>query len=179
MFYKEVKPCHSEEHEHRVRPSILREADVISHEGQGEGAGEGDGRRKGSCKQIEHGDGEGSEDQGDDPEVSFGLGERIKLMGEDEEERRMKEGRVFFIKFDLSFEIISGIIVGMDFVHPEGFFVEGVKSQGKAYKKADYYYCDFFVRYPVWFRRIRVHRPSALFFRNTKDRDSKRKRNIF
>jgi hypothetical protein len=32
----------------------------------------------------------------------------------------------------LAFEVISGVIEGVDFIHPEGFFVEGIESQGKA-----------------------------------------------
>jgi hypothetical protein len=128
MFHKEVKPRHSEEHEHRIRPSILREADVISHEGQREGTGEGDRRRERSCKEIEHGNGEGSEDQRDDAQISFGPGKRVELVGEDEEERRMKKGWVLLIEFDLPFEIIPGVIEGMDLVHPERFLIESVKS---------------------------------------------------
>jgi hypothetical protein len=128
MFYKEIKSGHSEEHEHRVRPSILRKADVISHEGQREGTGEGDRRRERSCKEIEHGNGEGSEDQGDDAQISFGPGKRVELMGEDEEERRMKKGWVLLIEFDLTLEIIPGVIESMDLIHPERFLTKGVKS---------------------------------------------------
>ena len=137
MFHKEVKPSHSKEHEQGVGASILREADVISHESQGEGTGEGNGRRERSCKEIEHGDREGSEDQGDDPEVSFGLGKRIELMGEDEEERRMKKRWILLVEFDLSFEVIPGIIVGMHFVHPQGFLVKGVKPQTEPNDEAE------------------------------------------
>jgi hypothetical protein len=57
-------------------------------------------------------------------------------VGEDEEKGRMEEDGVFFIEFDLVLEILPGIIEGMDFVHPKRFFVKGVKTQDKAYKKA-------------------------------------------
>ena len=80
-----------------------------------------------SCKEIDHRDGKGSEDERDDSKVPFGFGERIELMGENEEERRMKIRRILFIEFYLASEIISGVIEGMDFVHPKGFLVEGVK----------------------------------------------------
>jgi hypothetical protein len=90
-----------------------------------------------SCKQIDHGDGEDSEDQGDNPEVSFGFGERIELVGENEEKGRMKIRGILFIEFYLAFEVVSGVIEGMDFVYPEGFFIKGVKSEGKAYEKAE------------------------------------------
>jgi len=80
---------------------------VVSHEGKGEGAGKGDGRGEGYCKEIDHWDGESSKDQRDDPEIPFRFGERIELVCEDEEEGRMKEGWVLFIKFYLAFEIIS------------------------------------------------------------------------
>jgi len=103
VFYEEIEACHSEEHEQRVRASILGEADVVGHEGQRKGAGKGDERRKLSCKQIDHGDGEGSEDQGDDSEVSFGLGERIELVGENEEKGRMKIRGILLIEFYLAF----------------------------------------------------------------------------
>jgi hypothetical protein len=131
---------------------------VISHEGQREGTGEGDRRRERSCKEIEHGNGEGSEDQGDDAQISFGPGKRVELMGEDEEQRRMKKGWVLLIEFDLTLEIIPGIIVGMDFIHPERFLIKGVKPQGKAcYKKAEYQNQDLFLFYLVCFGRIRIH----------------------
>ena len=109
---------------------------MVSHKGQREGAERGNERRKLSCEEINHGDGEGSEYQGDDSEVSFGFGERIELMGENEEEGRMKIRRILFIKFYLAFKIISGVIEGMDFVHPKGFVIKGVKSQGKTYEEA-------------------------------------------
>ena len=80
---------------------------MVGHEGQREGAEEGDMRRKLPRKEIDHGNGEDSKDQGDDPEVSFGFGEGVELMGEDEEERRMEKGRVLFIEFYLPLEIIS------------------------------------------------------------------------
>jgi hypothetical protein len=40
-------------------------------------------------------------------------------MGENKEERRMKKTRMLLIKLDLTSEIISGVIEGMDFVQPE------------------------------------------------------------
>jgi hypothetical protein len=88
-----------------------------------------------SCKQIDHGDGEDSEDQGDNPEVSFGFGERIELVGENEEKGRVKIRRILFIEFYLAFEVVSGVIEGMDFVHPERFLIKSVESQGKAYQE--------------------------------------------
>jgi len=39
-------------------------------------------------------------------------------MGEDEEKGGMKIRGILFIKFDLAFEIISGVIEGVDFIHP-------------------------------------------------------------
>jgi hypothetical protein len=80
---------------------------VISHEDQRESAGEGNGRGEGFGEEVDHGDGEGAEDQRDDPEVPFGFGEWIKLVGENKEERGMKIGWILFIKFYLVFEVIS------------------------------------------------------------------------
>jgi hypothetical protein len=137
VFYEEIEACHPKEHEQGVRASILGEADVVGHEGQRKGTGKGDERRKLSCKQIDHGDGEDSEDQGDNPEVSFGFGERIELVGENEEKGRVKIRRILFIEFYLAFEVVSGVIEGMDFVHPERFLIESVEPQRKAYKETE------------------------------------------
>ena len=145
---KKIEARHPEEHEQGVRASILGEADVVSHEGQRKGTGKGDERRKLSGKQIDHGDGEDSEDKGDNPEVSFGLGERIELVGKDEEKGRMKIRWILFIEFDLPSEIVSGVVEGMDFVHPEGLLIESVESQGKSYKETenqDKYFFSFWV----------------------------------
>ena len=136
MFYEEIEACHSEEHEQGVRAPILGEADVVGHEGQRKRTGKGDERRKLSCKQVDHGDGEDSEDQGDNPEVSFGVGERIELVGENEEKGRMKIRWILFIEFYLAFEIVSGVVEGMDFVYPERLSIKGVEPQSKAYEEA-------------------------------------------
>ena len=101
---------------------------MVSHEGQSEGTGKGDGRRERSYKEIDHGDGESSEDQWDDPKVSFWFGEGIELVGKNKEERRMKIRGILLIELDLAFEIIPGVIEGMDLIHPEGFLVKCVKS---------------------------------------------------
>jgi len=62
MFHKKVEAHHSNEHEQRIGPPILGETDVIGHEGKRKGAGKGNERRKLPCKEIDHGDGKGSED---------------------------------------------------------------------------------------------------------------------
>jgi len=79
---------------------------MVGHKGQREGAEKGNQRRKLPCKEIDHGDGKGSENQGDDSKVPFGFGKRIELMGENEEQRRMKINRILFIKFYLAMKII-------------------------------------------------------------------------
>jgi hypothetical protein len=102
-----------------------------------------------SCEKIDQGDGEGPEDQRDDSEVPFGFGEGIELMGEDEEERGVKIRGVLFIKFYLAFEVISGVIEGVDFINPEGFLVEGIEPQGEAYdetEKKNYKMSSYFSR---------------------------------
>ncbi len=136
MPHKEIKTSHSKEHEHGIGSSILGEADVVGHEGQRKGTGEGDRKGKRSCEEIDHGDGEDSEDQRNDSKVSFWLGERVELMGENKKEGRMKISRFLFIKFYLAFEVISGVIEGMDFVHPERLLVKGIDPQGKTDEKA-------------------------------------------
>lgn len=100
---------------------------MVRHEGQREGAGKGDERRKLSRKEIDQGDGEGSEDQGDDSEVSLRFGERVKLVGENEEERRMKIGWILSIEFYLVFQIIARVIKSVDFIYPERFLIKGVE----------------------------------------------------
>jgi hypothetical protein len=47
-------------------------------------------------------------------------------MGEDKEERRVQECRIVLVKLQLILEIISRIIIGMDFIHPERFLIEGI-----------------------------------------------------
>jgi hypothetical protein len=88
------------------------------------------------CKKIDHRDGKSSEDQGDDSKVSFRLGERIELMGEDKKERWLKISRILFIIGKLGLKIISRIIERIDFIYPKGFSVKGVESQSKAYEEA-------------------------------------------
>ena len=109
---------------------------MVGHKGQGKSTSKGDGRGELSCKQIDHGDGEDSEDQGDNPEVSFGVGERIELVGENEEKGRMKIRWILFVEFYLAFEIVSGVVEGMDFVYPERLSIKGVEPQSKAYEEA-------------------------------------------
>jgi hypothetical protein len=99
VSHKEIEACHPQKHQEGVGAAILRETDMVGHEGQRESAGKGDEWRKLSCEEIDQGDGEGPEDQGDDSEVPFGFGEGIELMGEDEEKGRVKIRGVLFIKF--------------------------------------------------------------------------------
>jgi hypothetical protein len=122
---------------------------VVGHEGQRKRTGKGNGRRKLSCKEIDHRDGEDSEDQRNDPEVPFRLGERIELMGENKKEGRMKIRRVLFIKLDLPTEIVSGVIEGVDLVHPERFLIEGVEPQGEAQENAEKKGNNFFLLFYI------------------------------
>jgi hypothetical protein len=110
---------------------------VIGHKGQREGAGKGDERRKLPCKEIDHGDGKGSEDQRDDSKVPFGFGERIELMGEYEEKGRVKIRRILLVKGNLAFKTVPRIIERMDFIYPEGFSIKGIEPQSKADEKAE------------------------------------------
>jgi hypothetical protein len=56
-------------------------------------------------------------------------------MGKNKEEGRMKIRRILLIKFDLPSEIVSGVVEGMNFVHPQGLLIKAVESQGKAYEE--------------------------------------------
>jgi hypothetical protein len=58
-------------------------------------------------------------------------------MGENKKKRRMQKGRVAFVKFQLIPKIISRIIIRVDFVHPEGFLIEGVEPQSETYEEAE------------------------------------------
>jgi len=49
----------------------------------------------------------------------------------------MKKGWVLLIEFDLPLEIISGVIVGVDLIHPERSLVEGIKPQTEADEQAE------------------------------------------
>jgi len=99
------------------------------------------------CKKIDHGDGKSSEDQGDDSEVPFGLGERMELMGENKEKGRVEIRWILLIKFYLASEIIPRIIEGVDFIDPERFLIKGVKSEYKTYEKAKHDDKNFFSFY--------------------------------
>ena len=55
-------------------------------------------------------------------------------MGENKEKGRMEEGRIVLVKLQLIPEIIPRIIIGMDLIHPEGFFVKVIESQDKTQK---------------------------------------------
>jgi hypothetical protein len=108
---------------------------VVGHKGKGKSTSKRDGRGELSGKEIDHENRESSKDEREDTKVPFRLGERIELMGKDEEQGRMEIGGVLLIKFDLPSEIVSGVVEGMDFVHPEGLPVKSVKPQGKAYEE--------------------------------------------
>ena len=72
---------------------------MVGHEGEGEGAGEGDGRGESSGEKIDHRDGEGSEDQRDNAEISFWVLEGIEEVGEDKKQGRVEESWVLFVEF--------------------------------------------------------------------------------
>jgi hypothetical protein len=108
---------------------------MIDHEGQREGAEDGDGGGELCCQEVDHGDGEGSEDKGYDAEVPFWFCEWVELVGENEKKGRVEESGVLIIEFYLAFEIIPGVVEGIDFIQPEGFLVKSMESQYKAYDK--------------------------------------------
>jgi hypothetical protein len=58
-------------------------------------------------------------------------------MGEDKEERWLKVSGILFIIVELSLKTISGIVEGVDFIHPEGFSIKSIESQGKPYDEAE------------------------------------------
>jgi hypothetical protein len=72
---------------------------VVCHKCEGKGAGKGDGQGKRSGEEINYGDGEGSKDQRNDTKIPFWFCKGKKMMGENEEKGRMKEGWVLFIEF--------------------------------------------------------------------------------
>jgi hypothetical protein len=45
----------------------------------------------------------------------------------------MEVSWVLFVKFELPSETVAGIIIGMNFIHPERLLIEGMESQGKPY----------------------------------------------
>jgi len=65
-------------------------------------------------------------------------------MGKNKKERGLEESWVLFIEFNLAGEIIPRIIEGVNFIHPEGFLVKGVKSQGQSHKETEKENKDFF-----------------------------------
>jgi hypothetical protein len=67
-------------------------------------------------------------------------------VGENKKQGGMEIGWFLFVEFDLSLEIISRIIKGMNFIHPEGFLVKGVESQGKTDEETEKEDKNFFSR---------------------------------
>ena len=134
---KEIKPDHSKEHYQRVRAAILRKTDVISHEGQRKRAWNSNRSGKDSRKEINHGYGEGPENKRDDPKISLRFFKWIEDMGENIEQRGVKEiGWMCFKIFQLAFKAFSGVIKGVDFVDPEGLLIKSIEPQGKTDDKA-------------------------------------------
>src|SRR4030042_2290656 len=88
---KEKKRDQSKEHHQRIRAAILRKTDVVSHEGQRKSAWDSNRGGKDSRKKINHGYREGPEDKRDDPEISLRFFKWIEDMGENIEERGVKE----------------------------------------------------------------------------------------
>jgi len=68
-------------------------------------------------------------------------------MGEHKKEGRVKKSGILLIKFELGTEIIPGVIKGVNFVHPKGFLVEGIESEGKSYQKTEEHNKNFFSFY--------------------------------
>jgi hypothetical protein len=58
-------------------------------------------------------------------------------MGENKKKRRVQKSRVAFVKLQLIPKIISRIIIRMNFIHPEGFFIEGVEPQSETHEEAE------------------------------------------
>jgi hypothetical protein len=106
---------------------------VVSHERQREGARKGDRRRKLSRKKIDHDDGKGSKDQGNDTQIPFRLGKRVKQVSQNEKKGWVKESWILFIEVKLISKPILRILEGINFVYPEGFLVKRVKSHDEPY----------------------------------------------
>jgi len=58
-------------------------------------------------------------------------------MGKDKEERRMKVGRIFFIKFKLALKTVPRVIIGVNFVYPEGLLIKIIESQNEPNEEAE------------------------------------------
>ncbi len=118
---------------------------MVGHEGKGDGAGEGDRGRELFGEEVEHGDGEGAKEEGEDAEVSFWFLEGVEEVGEDEEEWGVEVGWILLIELELGFEVITGVVEGVDLIYPEGFLVEAIEPECEAQKKAKDEDKDFFL----------------------------------
>jgi hypothetical protein len=132
VFHQKKETEHAPKEGQRIYPTLLRVVDMISHQGQCQSARKGNSGREGSSEKIDHRQGEHSKDQRNDPEIPFGFWEGVKNVGEDEKERGMKMGRVLPIISQLTSQIVPRFIERMNFIDPEGFFVEGIESEGEA-----------------------------------------------
>ena len=119
MLHEKIQTRHCKEHEQSVGAAILRERDVICHKSQSDHARDSNLRRKRPCEKIDHWNRKSSCDEGDNPEVPFWFFKGIEKMIQEEEKRRMKKGRILFIKFNLIPETVTRIIISMDFVQPK------------------------------------------------------------
>ena len=130
--HQEIEGSHPEEQDETVGAALLGKSDVIGHEGKSECTWEGDPPGELFCQEKDHRDRERSENQRQNPEVSLRFRKRIKKMREQVEKRRMEEGRLLFIILELRPESISRILIGVNFIEPEGFTIKTVKSQRKS-----------------------------------------------
>jgi hypothetical protein len=49
-------------------------------------------------------------------------------VGEHKEKGRVQEAGIVLVKLQLISEIIPRIIIGVDFIHPEGFCIKSIES---------------------------------------------------
>jgi hypothetical protein len=91
---------------------------VISHERKGKGAWKGRPAGEQSGQKEDHRDRKKSEDQGDDPQISFRDGKRVEEVSDHVKQGRVKVGRPLFVIVKLRLEAIPRILISIDFVEP-------------------------------------------------------------
>jgi hypothetical protein len=84
-------------------------------------------------------------------------------VSEDEEQGGVKIGWVLMIEFDLAFEVGSGVIEGVDFIHPEGLLIEGVEPQSKTNDQTKEKDNHFFPVCPIFNGTVKIHRVQSHF----------------
>ena len=122
---------------------------MVGHKRESCGTGKSNPERELLCKKIEHDDGERTKNEGDDSNIPLGLRERKEQMSQNIKQRGVEIGGSLLVKFELTFEIIPRVLIGVDFIEPERFLVKGIEPQRETDQQAGNDDKNLFLAYPI------------------------------